>query len=192
MQFLAEHPILLAVIVFAARIADVSLGTLRTILLVRGYRNVAALLGFFEVLIWLLAVSQVLGHIDRWYVAVAFAGGFAMGNIVGSWLDAQLAIGLELLRAVSSDAEAKMARTLIEEGHDVTTMPGRDSRGRAVEVLLVVERRRRMPRLIRRIHQIDPEAVCTVSEVRHRPANPPERLRHRRFRPDWLSLVKKK
>ncbi|MCA9319888.1 MAG: DUF2179 domain-containing protein, partial [Planctomycetes bacterium] len=91
MDFLHEYPALLALVIFLARIGDVSIGTLRTILVFRGRSIPAAVLGFFEVLIWITAAGQVIRNLDAWYLTIAYAGGFAMGNIVGIWLESKLA-----------------------------------------------------------------------------------------------------
>jgi uncharacterized protein YebE (UPF0316 family) len=167
MQFLQEHPWLLAVAIFAIRVSDVSLGTLRTIMVFRGFRGLAALVAFGEVLLWLVAVGQVLHNLDRWYLAIAYAAGFATGNYVGMWIDAKLALGSEMVRAISANPEIDLADRLRLARFDVTALQGRREGGKPVEVLLVVEGRRHVPRLLRLIHETDPDALCTLSDVRH-------------------------
>ena len=95
MQWLLEHPWLLAILIFAARVTDVAMSTVRTILVFRSYRFLAAAIGFFEVLVWLLAVTQVMRHLDQWYLALAYAAGFATGNVVGIWIEGKLAVRSE-------------------------------------------------------------------------------------------------
>jgi uncharacterized protein YebE (UPF0316 family) len=166
MEVLADDPGLLAIAIFVARILDVSLGTLRTILVFRGLRFLSATIGFFEVLIWLAAVAHVIRNLDTWYLALAYAGGFAMGNAVGIWIESKLAMGLELVRAISRDPEVQLAHRLRDDGVQVITLNGRGDDGEAVEVLFLVERRRRVGRLLKRIQSADPEAVCTTSDVK--------------------------
>jgi uncharacterized protein YebE (UPF0316 family) len=177
MEYLQAHAWLLAPLIFFARIADVSLGTVRTILIVRGLKRTAAAIGFFEVCIWLLAAGQVLPHLDRWYLVIAYAGGFATGNVVGIWLEARLALGNELVRAISTEARAPLAKRLREAGHSVIEVPARGDDNESVEVLLVVEPRRRVPALLARILREDPEAVCTLSDVRRHVPQPDRTLR---------------
>jgi uncharacterized protein YebE (UPF0316 family) len=171
MQILHEYPALLACAIFMIRVIDVSLGTLRTIMVFRGFRLLATGIAFFEVLLWILAVSQVLQNMGHWYLAVAYAGGFATGNYVGMWIDTKLALGSELVRAISSNPAIRLAEHLRGNGFDVTELPGR-SDAADVEVLLVVERRKHIPDLLRLIHGRDPDAVCTLSDIRHPPALP--------------------
>jgi len=167
MSFLQEHPWLLTLAIFAVRVIDVSLGTLRTILVLRGHRVVAPLIAFFEVLLWILAVSQVLHDMRAWHLAVAYAGGFATGNWVGMWIEAKLALGSELVRAISPNPAVRLADRLRGRQYDVTEMAGRGVEAQPVEVLLVVEKRRHVPELLRAIHECDPESWCTLSDVRH-------------------------
>ncbi|MBM3316827.1 MAG: hypothetical protein FJY75_03145, partial [Candidatus Eisenbacteria bacterium] len=84
----------LAIVV--ARVIDVSLGTVRVILLNRGMRYLAPLLGFFEVLIWLLAIGQIMQNLSNWACYLAYATGFALGNFTGLWIEGRLAMGLAL------------------------------------------------------------------------------------------------
>lgn len=168
-----EYPVLLACAIFLARILDVSIGTVRTILVVRSRRILAAVLGFFEVIIWLVAAAQVIQNLDAWYLAIAYAAGFATGNIVGIVIESKLAIGSELVRAVSENLEVSLADALREEGYSVTELPGKGDDDRPVEVLLVVEKRRKIPRLLATIMRIDPTAFWTVSDIKSHPILPP-------------------
>lgn len=160
-------PWLLAPAIFAARVADVSLGTVRIIIGFRGYRWLAALIGFVEALIWVLAVRQVLLHLDAQpWLAVAYASGFAAGNYLGISLERRLGVGRELVRAISYRDDASLAGALRDAGYKVVELDGRGQGGRAVQVVYVVERRRRVPPLLARIAEFDPEAIYTVADVK--------------------------
>lgn len=171
MDPLHASPVVLALAIFVARILDVSLGTLRTILVFRSYRVFASTLGFVEVVIWVIAASQVLQDLNRWYLVVAYAGGFATGNAVGMWLESKLAVGTELVRAISESREVRLAQRLREANYSVIELAGTDGRV-PVEVLLINERRRKIPGLLRTIEAIDPDAVCTISDIRHHVPRP--------------------
>ncbi len=182
-----DNPVLLVFAVFLARVLDVSLGTLRTIFVFRGHKYIAALFGFVEILIWIVAVSQVIQNLDSWYLAVAYAGGFAVGNIVGVSLEHKLAIGSELVRAVSLDKSVELARRLRTEGYDVIELEGMNNE-KPVGVLLVVEKRRRVPSLLKMIDQTDPDAYYTITDVKHTM----KQYRNARKEPGLVSNVKRK
>ncbi|MEZ4386383.1 MAG: DUF5698 domain-containing protein [Candidatus Krumholzibacteriia bacterium] len=166
LEFLSAHPLTLIPIIFLARVADVSLGTLRTIFVFKGHRLWAAFLGFFEVLIWLQAAGQVIRHLDHWYLTVAYAAGFAMGNVVGSWLEAKLAIGVELVRILGHDPTVGLDRRLRELGYEVASLHGMGSATEPIEILLITERRRKVPALLQTVAKLDPTAACTVNDVK--------------------------
>lgn len=73
MELLVEYPYWLVPLIFLARVADVSLATFRTIVVFRGRKLLASVIGFFEIIIWLAAAAQVLNNIDQWYLALAYA-----------------------------------------------------------------------------------------------------------------------
>jgi len=164
-ELLIEYPYLLAPLIFFARVADVSLGTFRTIVVFRGYKVLAATIGFFEVIIWLVAAGQVLTNLDQWYLALAYAGGFAVGNYVGMWIEGRFAIGDELVRCISFNRDV-LAGKIRDEGFKVVSFDGDMGEEKAVELLLIIEKRRKVPALIRLIKTLDPTAVYSVSDIK--------------------------
>jgi len=165
MEFLVAHPWLLAPAIFLARVADVSLGTFRTIIVFRGHRTLAAVIGFVEVMIWVAAAGQVFSNLDSWHLTVAYAGGFACGNYVGMWLESHVAIGRELVRAISFSEKGHLAERLRAQGYRVVELSGNTDR-QPVEVVLVIERRREIGSLIATIRREDPQAIYTISDVK--------------------------
>ncbi|HET6569659.1 MAG TPA: DUF5698 domain-containing protein [Rhodothermales bacterium] len=142
----------------------------RTILAVRGYRGKAALIGFFEVLVWLFAVGNALKHLDSPLHLIGYASGFAAGNFVGITLEGRFAVGLSVVRAVfRADLQGKggaaAAAVLREHGYAVTEMPGR-GRESEVTILDVVVRRKCVPEVLRLLNTADSTAFVTVEEVR--------------------------
>ena len=164
-ELLVEYPYLLAPLIFFARVADVSLGTFRTIVIFRGHKFLAAFIGFFEIIIWVVAASQVLTNLDHWYLAVAYAGGFAVGNFVGMWIESRFAIGNELIRCISFNRDV-LAEMLRNEGFKVVSFDGDMGEGNPVELLLIIEKRRNVPSLIQLIKELDQTAVYSVSDVK--------------------------
>jgi uncharacterized protein YebE (UPF0316 family) len=152
-------------LVFFARVADVSLGTFRTIVIFRGHKFLASFIGFFEIIIWLVASAQVLTNLDQWYLALAYASGFSVGNYAGISIENRFAIGNELIRCISFNRDV-LAGKLREEGFKVVSFDGDMGKAYPVELLLVIEKRRNVPSLIQLIKYLDPTAVYSVSDVK--------------------------
>jgi uncharacterized protein YebE (UPF0316 family) len=184
--FVGTHAWALVPLIFFARVTDVSLGTCRAIIVVRGHRILAAGIGFFESIIWLLAVSAVITRLDAWYLALAYGAGFAMGNYVGIALEARLAIGSELVRAIVFDATQRLTDMLRERGYQAVQLAGSAGAGRPVEVILVVEKRRRIPQLLAAIRTEAPGAVYTISDVKSVYEGPSSTIQQRTGGLDWL------
>ncbi len=172
------HPVAMTLLIFFARILDVSLGTIRTIVVFRGRRMLAAVVGFFEIIIWVLAAGQVLQNLDAWYLIVAYAAGYGAGNYIGIWLEAKLALGREMVSAISFRADGGLARILRDKGFQAIDVDADAGRGPSVDLVLTVTRRRRVPELIRTILDTDPEAQYSVSDVK---------LAHEGFDPTMLA-----
>ncbi|UUO07259.1 DUF5698 domain-containing protein [Blastopirellula sp. J2-11] len=166
MQFLVDQPVwVVAIFIFCTRIVDVSIGTLRTISVVQGRLGLSVVLGFFEVLVWTIAISQVITGIGENPVLLfAYAGGFAAGNAVGIRLERMLAMGHVVVRMISPHDGPKAAKALREAGQRVTTFTGE---GRDGPVLLIYMncRRRKLKRLLKIATASDPTIFYTVEPV---------------------------
>jgi len=133
--------IILPLIIFVARICDVSLGTLRIIFTSKGYRKVAPILGFFEVFIWIIVISQLLSSVNSWIAYVAFAGGFAAGNFIGIKIEERIAIGTLLVRITMSKDASELMNMLNENGFGTTRIEAEGSKGKVNIVMSVVSRK---------------------------------------------------
>jgi len=152
----------IALAIFSLRIVDVSLGTIRTILVVQGRLAASVLIGFVEVLLWVLAVSQVIANIkESPFLAVAFAAGFATGNAVGILLERRLAIGSCVLRIISNGQGERVAAALRNAGRRVTTFDGWDN-GEQRKLLYTTCPRREAKHLIEMAKVIDPGVFYMV------------------------------
>jgi uncharacterized protein YebE (UPF0316 family) len=165
-ELASTHPLLLTLAIFVARILDVSLGTVRTIVVFRGHRILAAAIGFIEIIIWVLAAGQVLQNLDAWYLIMAYAAGFGAGNYIGIWLESKLALGREMVSAISYRADGELAKILRERGFRAIDVDADMGRGPPVDLVLTVTRRRRVPELLRTILETDPEAQYSVTDVK--------------------------
>lgn len=151
------------VLIFFLRICDVSIATLRLISMLRGRKLLTVLLGFIEILIWIVVVGTVVRNLGSPILVVSYAAGFAAGTYVGMTIEERLALGLAELRVVSRAAGAGLAAALREAGYGVTEVVGRGKEG-PVEVLTTVVQRRSVEDLIEEIHRLDTEAFVTVDE----------------------------
>jgi uncharacterized protein YebE (UPF0316 family) len=158
-------PLILPVLIFCARLCDVSLATLRIILVARGMKQLAPLIGFFEALIWLLAISQVMQHLDHWYNYLAYAGGFAAGTWMGIWLEGRLALGLLAVRIITTEDATDLIERLRAEHFGVTDFAARGISGNVRLIFSVIQRKdlTRMKEIIRASH---PKAFLSISDVR--------------------------
>jgi uncharacterized protein YebE (UPF0316 family) len=156
----------LPLLIFVGRIADVSIGTMRIMYVARGHRVLSPLLGFFEVTIWLLAIGQIMTNLANPLCYIAYGAGFATGNYVGIRLEAKVATGMLAVRVITqSDASALIA-ALRDGGFGLTVIDGQGHRG-PVKVLYVVVRRKRFDDVIALIRRHNPQAFCSVKEVRN-------------------------
>lgn len=155
--------------IFFARVIDVSLGTLRMLMLVRGRRLWAAVLGLFEVSVYVVALSRVMSHLNNPLQLAAYAAGYATGNYVGSLLEEMLALGYLTLQIVPNapDLARMLAQTLREKGFGVTTLDGEGREG-PKKILLVSLTRKALPGALQLVDQVDPGAFVTILETRHR------------------------
>ncbi len=152
-------------VVFLLRVTDVSLATLRMLLIMRGHRILAPLIGFVEILIWVTAVGLVIQHLDSPLHVIGYAAGFATGIYIGLRIEERLALGLATIRTVVRTGGAELATTLRSAGFGVTEMPGMGRDG-AVEVLHSVLPRRQVKRCIAAIDAGAPDSFVVVDEPR--------------------------
>lgn len=128
--------VVLPILIFLARMADVSLGTLRNVFISRGFRSVVPFVGFFEVLIWLVSMRQIMQHLDNPLCYIGFAGGFAMGTYVGLFIERQLALGMQVLRIITPVNWQELADGLRSDSFGVTVIDGHGAKG-PVKILFV-------------------------------------------------------
>jgi len=158
------EPLLGALLIFCLRLIDVSLGTVRILMAVRGRRLLAGVLGFFEVSIFLVAISQVLTNIGNWWNVLGYAGGFAVGTIIGMTIENKLAIGLAEVEIVSMGRGTEIAEALRAEGYGATEFLGAGQEN-IVDLVRTVVRRREVPSITAAASVIDESAFITVHEM---------------------------
>jgi len=162
--------VVIPLLIFVARLTDVTIGTLRLIFTARGFRQIAPVLGFFEVLIWIVAMSQIMRYADNWPSYLAWAGGFAAGNYTGLKIEERLALGNLLLRVITALPADDLMEALRARGFGVTLLGARGSQG-DVSVLFTLIKRKNLPDALALVHAHNPQAFYTIEDVRHTSGN---------------------
>ncbi|MGD2252385.1 MAG: DUF5698 domain-containing protein [Anaerolineales bacterium] len=158
-------PQVIPFIVFGLRVTDMTLDTLRVLFVIRGRKGLAWTLGFFQSLIWVVAISSVLGNLDNLWNVAGYAGGFATGIVVGMVLEELLAIGHGHIRIMSSRRGSAIAEAIRQAGYAATEISGRGKDG-TVTVINCSVRRRDIDRVRSEVYRTDPSAFITVEDVR--------------------------
>lgn len=153
-------------IIFVARICDVSIGTVRTIITVQGRSVIAFFLAIFEIVIWVLVVTTVINQVKEQPLLVVFyALGYATGNVVGIRVERKLAFGLIILRVISRTAGRQLADSLRDKGQPVTIFRGEGRLG-PVDELYIACRRRDLKWILPSVREIDPDAFYVIEQAR--------------------------
>jgi uncharacterized protein YebE (UPF0316 family) len=157
--------VILPILIFISRIFDQSIGTLRMIFVSKGLKVLAPLLAFFESIIWLVAVSQIMKHLDNVMCYVAYGGGFAMGNYIGILLDEKLSIGDVIIRLIIKEQNEALVEKLISMNHGITLIDGEGSQGK-VKILLSIIHRKDVKAFIAEVKQVNPDIFYSIEEVK--------------------------
>ncbi|AXI99745.1 Uncharacterized protein YebE, UPF0316 family [Cyclonatronum proteinivorum] len=157
--------IVLPLLIFLARIVDQSLGTLRIIFVSRSMRKLAAMVGFFESLIWLVAISQIIQNLDNWVSFIAFAGGFSMGNYVGIYIESKLAMGMLCMRIITAQDATELTDVLRENKYGATTVSATGRSGQ-VRLILTIIKRRDLEKVQQIVQKYNPNAFVSVEDIR--------------------------
>jgi uncharacterized protein YebE (UPF0316 family) len=157
--------VILPVLIFCARICDVTLGTIRVIFISKGIKYLAPIIGFFEVIIWLLAIGQVMNNLTSIVSYLAYGAGFAAGTYVGMVIEEKISIGLVIVRIITRDDPTPLLQCLRSGNYGVTSIDGEGSTG-PVKVIFTIVRRQDLSRVIGIIKQFNPKAFYSVEEVK--------------------------
>jgi len=157
--------LLIPLLIFLARIIDVTLQTLRIILVARGMRYIAAVLGFFEVFIWIIVVSQIIKNYPGLMNYIAYAAGFGMGNFIGVSIEEKLSMGNALVRIVTKSEAGELIDDLRQRKYGITSIDAQGVQGE-VKVIFTVVRRKMVKDVIDVVRQRHPSAFYTVEDIR--------------------------
>lgn len=157
--------LILPLLIFFARIIDVSIGTLRIMFVSKGKRKLAPFLGFFEVLVWILAISEIMQNLNNWLCYVAYAAGFATGNYVGMLIEEKLALGVLIIRIITQRTADKLITTLTENGYGITIVDAQ-GKDKDVHIIYSIIQRHELKQVVEIIKEYNPKAFYSVEDVR--------------------------
>ena len=157
--------LLIPLAIMLARICDVTLGTLRIIFVSRGMKLLAPILGFFEVLIWLLAIGQIMQNLSSWINYVAYASGFALGNYIGMLVEERLAVGMLSVRIITQVEAHQLIAALRKENIGTTSIEARGMKGK-VSLIFIIIKRQHLPQVQKLIKQYNPQAFVSINDIR--------------------------
>jgi uncharacterized protein YebE (UPF0316 family) len=165
MEFTWFDFVVLPILIMMARVVDVSLDTIRVIMVAKGYRNLAPFVGFFQAFIWLITITRIMANLENWFTYIGYAGGFGLGTYIGMILEGKLALGYELVRVITKRDAVDLIHGLREKGFPVTTVTGIGKEGE-VGVLYIIIRRKVLRDVIGIIQQYNPNAFYTIEDMR--------------------------
>ena len=157
--------VILPFLIFVARICDQSIGTMRLIFVSKGFKHIAPILAFFESMIWLIAISQILNHLDNFVTFLAYGLGYATGNYVGMLLEERLSIGSVIIRIFSKEYIPEFIEVLQKHNYGYTIINAEGSTGE-LKVIFSIISRKYVSHLIEQINAIDKNTFYTIEEVK--------------------------
>jgi uncharacterized protein YebE (UPF0316 family) len=154
-----------AALIFLARVADVTLGTLRISFISKGEKSLAPVIGFFEMMIWLFAIGQVVQNLNNIAYILAYAGGFATGVFTGLQIEDRLARGSRIIRTITREPASELLEALRAAGHGVTSLRAQGMKGEVDLIFSVVQRSHVGPYMAL-VNTHNPGAFTSIEDVR--------------------------
>lgn len=157
--------LILPLLIFLARICDVSISTIRIIYMLGGRRYASTILGFFECFIWLMAIRQIFQHLDNWVCYVAYPAGFASGIFVGMLIEEKIAYGKVIVRIITRKDVLPFIQFLNQQNFRYTKVDAEGPDGHENLVFTVLQRER-LDELLKKLKEILPTAFYTIEKVK--------------------------
>jgi uncharacterized protein YebE (UPF0316 family) len=158
--------VILPILIAFSRVCDVTIGTIRIILVSKGNKILSPILGFLEILIWLIAISQIMKNLNNWACYIAYATGFGIGNYIGILLEEKLAMGTLLVRVFTNQEIKPLVDDLQAENHGVTVVEAQGARGK-VHMLYIIIQRKYLANVVHQIQVKASKAFYTVEDIRY-------------------------
>ncbi|MDD5143427.1 DUF2179 domain-containing protein [Methanoregula sp.] len=157
--------VIVPVLIFLARVCDMSLDTIRVIFVSKGIRYLPAIVGFFEVIIWLVAIGQVMNNLTNVVCYLAYGAGFATGTIIGMAIEERLSLGLAIVRIITDEDPAGLIQILRSHDYGVTVLDGEGGKGQ-VKVIFTIIKRQDLQHVVAIIKDFNPDAFYSVEDVK--------------------------
>lgn len=156
---------LLPFLIFISRILDVTIGTIRIVMVSKGQKFWAPLLGFFEVLIWLLAISRIFENLDNWICYIAYGAGFATGNYIGLILEERLAMGIVKIQIITGKSAPELIVNLINAGYGITHHEAKGGTEK-VSIIYSIIKRNEIQKVENIVKATNPKAFYSIEDVK--------------------------
>ncbi|MFO8051167.1 MAG: DUF2179 domain-containing protein [Thermoplasmatota archaeon] len=186
--------VIIPLLICLARIVDVTIGTLRIIFISKGLKRIAPVMGFFEVIIWLVAIGQIMQNLSNIVNYVAYGLGFAIGNYVGIIIENRISIGFVILRVITRRSATNLKEWLRRSGRKYTIVDAASDWG-YVNIIYLPLKRKEVRRVVEKVKSFNPHAFYTVEDVRAMSGSTFKEGRVIKGKSRWRSvvpLVKKK
>jgi uncharacterized protein YebE (UPF0316 family) len=157
--------VIVPLLIFCARICDMSLDTLRVIFMSKGIKYLPSFIGFFEVIIWLVAIGQVMNNLTNVVCYIAYGAGFATGTFVGMAIEEKLSLGLTSVRIITKENPAELIQYLRAHDYGITSINGEGGTG-PVKMVFTIIKRKDLPHVINTIKTYHPNAFYSIEEVK--------------------------
>lgn len=155
----------LPVLIFLSRILDVTIGTMRIVMVSKGQKFLAPFLGFFEVLIWLIAISKIFENLDNWFCYFSYAAGFATGNYIGLLLEEKLAVGIVKIQIITRKRAISLIENLSDAGYGITHHEAKGSTEN-VSIIYSIIKRTEIHKVEKIVQKTNPKAFYSVEDVK--------------------------
>lgn len=156
--------VVMPLLIFSSRIIDVTIGTARVIFVSRGYKAMAAAAGFFEVLIWLLAIGQIMKNLSNPICYIAYAGGFSLGNYIGIVLTEKMSLGTVMVQVMTNRDASALVAALKESEYGVTTVQAQGA-FQPVKLVFTIVPRTHLSNVLAIIQTHNPKSFYSIHEI---------------------------
>ncbi|MBC7411493.1 MAG: DUF2179 domain-containing protein [Bacteroidia bacterium] len=169
-QLQTEHAtlynwVLFPLTIFCGRLIDVSLATLRSVLASKGHKNIVPVIAFFEVLLWLIVISQILKNLNNVMSYIAFAGGYSAGTYLGLLLEEKLALGKQVIRIITNKSDELLLEAFRTHNIGFTEIDAQGSRG-PVKLIFTIVERKETAKIIGMITLFSPDSFYSIEDVK--------------------------